>query len=266
MATAKQLTFGLGAEGFRGVSWAPDSRIVYSSAISGNLDIWEMNADGSSRRQLTADSGFNGFPQVSSDGRYIVFVSDRSGNVHIWRMDQDGDKVKQLTSGSGETDPNCSPDAGWVLYNDLGWPVRIWKVPIQGGVSVQLSSTFGTAPSISADGKMVAIYFEDPLATPKQGIAIVSSEGGRPAKIFDTGHEQVRMIRWNSESTALMYIKNQNGISNIWSQHIMGGSPIQVTQFTTDQIFWFDISRDGTQLVMARGVSNSDVVLMRDRM
>ena len=34
--------------------------------------------------------------------------------------------------------------------------------------------------------------------------------------------------------------------------------------FKTDQIFWFDLSRDGRQLALSRGTQTSDVILIRD--
>jgi hypothetical protein len=35
-----------------------------------------------------------------------------------------------------------------------------------------------------------------------------------------------------------------------------------LTNFTSDRIFWFDISRDGKQIALSRGTQTSDVVLI----
>ena len=43
-----------------------------------------------------------------------------------------------------------------------------------------------------------------------------------------------------------------------------GGPPKQLTNFTADIIFAFDISRDGKQLALSRGTRSSDVVLISD--
>jgi hypothetical protein len=43
-----------------------------------------------------------------------------------------------------------------------------------------------------------------------------------------------------------------------------GGKPVRLTDFKTDQIFWFDLSRDGKQLALSRGTQTSDVILIRD--
>ena len=44
----------------------------------------------------------------------------------------------------------------------------------------------------------------------------------------------------------------------------LAGPPKQLTNFKTDQIFWFDFSRDGKQLALSRGTQTSDVILIRD--
>ena len=70
-------------------------------------------------------------------------------------------------------------------------------------------------------------------------------------------------LRWTSDGRALTYIDTINGVSNIWSLPIDGGAPKQLTDFKTDQIFWFDFSPDG-KLAVSRGTQTSDVILIRD--
>ncbi len=41
-----------------------------------------------------------------------------------------------------------------------------------------------------------------------------------------------------------------------------GGEPKQFTKFTSGRIFDFDWSADGKQLLLARGETNSDIVLL----
>src|SRR6476619_7179799 len=53
------------------------------------------------------------------------------------------------------------------------------------------------------------------------------------------------LIRWAPDGNSLLYIRDEGGISNAWRQPIAGGRPERVTNFTSDQIFRFDVSRDG---------------------
>lgn len=102
----------------RSLSWTPDGKIVYVSNASGSLDLYSIDAGGGNPSQLTTDSGFEGMPSVSPDGRYVVFASDRAGKIQLWRMDIDGGNAKQLTDKTDD-EPNLSPDGRWVVYTSV---------------------------------------------------------------------------------------------------------------------------------------------------
>jgi Tol biopolymer transport system component len=107
---------------------------------------------------------------------------------------------------------------------------------------------------------MLAYDYLDPLGR-KTGIAIMSLEAGKPEKRFAIA---AGPLRWTPDSRSVLHIKNESGVSNLWSQPISGGTPKQITHFNSEQIVSFDLTRDGKQLVMDRGTRNRDVVLIRD--
>jgi len=43
---------------------------------------------------------------------------------------------------------------------------------------------------------------------------------------------------------------------------IDGGAPKQLTNFTSDQIAWFDLARDGKPTLFSRGATTEDVILI----
>jgi Tol biopolymer transport system component len=61
-----------------------------------------------------------------------------------------------------------------------------------------------------------------------------------------------------------LYAERRAGVSNVWSQPIDGSAAKQLTNFKADQVFGFDVSRDGKSLVLARGTVSNDVVLIAD--
>jgi serine/threonine protein kinase/dipeptidyl aminopeptidase/acylaminoacyl peptidase len=255
---ARQITSG--AIKYYGGTWTPDGKIVYSSDASGNRDLWIMDQDGSNQKQLTSDAGSNVSPAVSPDGRYIVFVSDRKEAKHnVWRIDIDGNNPKQLTTGSHDRNPSFSPDGKWVLYASLGEKQpNIWRVSIDGGEPLKLTDKYSVLPVVSPDGKWIACYYWDEKTDPQLGTALVPFEGGAPVKTFKL---PTPFVRWTPDGSALTYVDSRGGVSNIWSQPIDGGKPVQLTDFKTDLIFGFDWSRDGRQLSCARGIVTSDVIL-----
>jgi hypothetical protein len=61
-----------------------------------------------------------------------------------------------------------------------------------------------------------------------------------------------------------VYVDSSTGISNIYSQPIDGGPAHALTNFKSDYIGAFSWTRDGRQLVLGRGPSIDDVVLIKD--
>ena len=89
----------------------------------------------------------------------------------------------------------------------------------------------------------------------------MESEGGRPATRLNIDTD---WFRWDADSHSLLYTKNEGGVGNIWRQPIAGGSPQQITHFSSDSMFSFDVPRNGKSLVIERGMLTSNVVLLRD--
>ncbi len=60
-----------------GSEYSPDGKYIYfNSNRTGNMQLWRMNADGSSPKQLTFDTNYKDwFPHVSPDGKKIAFIS-----------------------------------------------------------------------------------------------------------------------------------------------------------------------------------------------
>jgi serine/threonine protein kinase/Tol biopolymer transport system component len=254
-------------DGLEGIAFVPDGRVVYTSRVGGNLNLWITKPDGTGQKQLTTDPHSHLAPAVSPDGRYVVFVSDSAGSQNVWRMDIDGGNPKQLTKGKADQYPTCSPDSQWVVYtsND-GGKQRLWKVPIDGGDAKQLTNFTSARGVISRDGKQLACaYLDEQGKSPRWVGAIIPFAGGQPIKKFDVPRQRQRtVLSWSLGGRELTYIATRAGVSNIWSQPVDGGPPKQLTDFKSNLIFFFDWSRDGKQLALARGSVTSDVVLINE--
>ncbi|MFN2597247.1 MAG: hypothetical protein ABR563_08690, partial [Pyrinomonadaceae bacterium] len=264
-AAARQITSGK-LDGYCGVAWTPDGRVVFASRRIREADLWVMNADGGGQKQFMDDPYTDRFPTVTPDGRYIVFdsIGRGGGNAHVWRMDADGGNLKQLTAGGAEQAPQLSPDGRWVVYQSGG--PSIWKVSIDGGEPSRLTDKYTGRPSVSPDGKLVACFYRDAASSPFR-LAIIPFGGGDPVKIFDTPVPVPWFLapRWTPDGRSILYVDDRGGgAANVWSQPVAGGQPAQLTNFTSDYIYSFDLSRDGRQLALARGSVSGDVVVMSE--
>lgn len=249
-------------EGFDGLT-VTGERIVYASTENQQSDLWSINPDGSESRRLTDDSGF--LPSASRDGRLVSYVSAQGGTLHIWRMDADGANKKQLTDCAGESHPSIAPDGQWIVYTPLGEGRNtLWRVSAAGGQPLQLThNSMAIKPTVSPDGTMIACAYR-PDEADKWKIAVLSSEGGTPLQVFALPFPYNQVIRWTPDSKALTYLDRHDGIYNIWQQPLDGSTPTQITNFTEDQIFYYDWMDDGGQLVVSRGAKTRDIVLIRN--
>lgn len=241
-------------------SWTPDGKVVYSLNSGESIDLYLVDPSAGISKQLTFNSGNNHYPAVSPDGRYVVFSSDRSGPLCLWRIDIDGSNPKQLTNQTS-AHPNFSADGRTIAYESITNIYTISTVSIDGGEPRQLTTNTSAKPVFSPDGTQIACIYEEEEAKPK--ISIISAKDGVLIKAFPLPSGLSFPIRWTPDGKAIMYSLRRRGVANLWVQPVDGGEPRQLTNFTSDIILSYDLSRDGKNLVFSRGTRTSDVVLFR---
>ncbi len=79
-------------------TWSPDGKqILYQKDVDGVKQMFEMNADGSNKKQLTQGPAINVDGVYSPDSRFIYYRSTEGSVWGIWRMNRDGSaKVKLI--------------------------------------------------------------------------------------------------------------------------------------------------------------------------
>ncbi len=119
-----------------GVSWSHEpERIAFRhGTVFGqagvNVTIKATTPTGEDLQELTSDSGNNGFPIYSPDGKQIVFRSGRDGQKNLYLMSRDGSNVRRLTQGDW-TDTMCdwSHDGQWITFSsDRDKNFEVWLV------------------------------------------------------------------------------------------------------------------------------------------
>jgi eukaryotic-like serine/threonine-protein kinase len=253
------------------ISWTPDNRIVYATMMSGRSDIWTMNADGGARKQLTSNAEQNIDPAVSPDGRYVAFYSTRTGQGEVWRVDIDGSNPRQLTEGLLTWQEAWTPDSRWVLFRTYP-DQKIWKVPVDGGTPVAVTTRPAFRPSVSPDGKWLACFYSNSDAAVSTetvyDLAVLSLDGATPPKTFPFRGSRLgavfTVLQWSPDGSAILYNSRIGNAVNIWSQPVDGSEPKQVTNFKDSDISAFAFSRDGRWLATARGTVTSDAVTITE--
>ncbi len=152
-------TLGNTSEVAAGRSWSfttgqpttsAQNQVAFLSARGGVRNVWLMNPDGSSPRQVTTElvpvSSFD----VSGDGRSIIYAA--AGIVRLAATD--GSSVRTLTTGGRhEYAPRLTPDGTAIVLarrDPSGADVGYWLVPLDGRPERQLFEQ-GAPPLGSVD-------------------------------------------------------------------------------------------------------------------
>jgi Tol biopolymer transport system component len=154
--------------------------IVFTSVLSGDLEVWKMRSDGSDLQQLTFDVGYDGGPFFSYDATQIVYrashpeqaeqVADyqrllsqgliRPSQLDIFVMNADGSGKRQLTdNGAANFGPYFHPDGSRVIFSSNlgdsgGREFDLWMIGVDGTDLQQITfqGDFDGFPMFNSDG------------------------------------------------------------------------------------------------------------------
>jgi len=250
-----------------GLSWTPDNRIVYASNVGGSAEIWIMNEDGSSKKQLTSDTTPKLSPCVSGDGRFIFYSiigNERGGAA---RMDIDGKNTKFLEN---KWNVGCAPATADIAYfSEIG----------EGRAALFHDSAEMNSPQnvsekglrdfvVSPVGKSAAyITWEE---NKRINVGEILSFKDKSIKTFAFPTTAVQkysenqfVLRWTPDGKNLSFVNDENGFANIWLLPLNGDKSRRVTNFNDNFIFSFAWSPDGKRLAVSRGTLTSDAVIFK---
>jgi len=96
------------------------TKIVYRTSLSGTMQLWTMNADGTDQTQITnLPSTYQpAFPSFSPDGSRVVFSArPEASEREIFVMNVDGSGLHRITNDIFyDSDPSFSPDGTTILF------------------------------------------------------------------------------------------------------------------------------------------------------
>ena len=257
-------------------TWTVDGKLIGDQR--GGLT--QVDPTTGARTPMATEEGkFVGNPWTCPDGRSLVFdlvLHGASQSNNIWRMDLAGGNLKQLTNGKDDSHAVCSPDGRWVYYMDQRDELKLVRVSMDGGPGQTLSN-FPIAYSqfdISPDGKLAAFATLEHTGEHKEQLAVVDTDTQNrslkcdlhtcDSKLMNFERPSSGLVRFSYDGKGVVYPTRVNGVDNLWLQLLDGSPGRRITNFQSEQIHDFHWSRDGKQLALVRGHTDSDVVLIRD--
>jgi TolB protein len=247
-------------------NYASDGRIYFSSAMSGNDEIWSVNPDGGNLRQLTNNTADEVAPVTSPDSNSVFFLSNRTGAAQIWRMNPDGSNQTQITRKEGGTPLFVSPDSEWIYYRH-GLSTTLWRVSVKTGEEQFVLDKVNSHFAFSPDGAQVAF-------SEKQGdervLSVVSIANRQTVKTFPLPEKKVRLINavWLPDGKNLAYVTSDQFYGNnvLWIQPLDDKEkPRQIAALGDEEMsgLGLSVSPDGKTFALVQGTWLHDAVLLK---
>ena len=247
-------------DGLLGVAPLNDGRLVISTGERGSSQLAMVDRSGGSRQTLTRE-GTSMWPAVSPDNTTIVFVSNRDGQTGVWRMNVDGSQPRLLAHLPRPSWLSVTPDGQFVVCASLGDnEPATWRVPINGGQPTLIAPGIDR-PAVSPDGRFLAGIN---VASSAGQLALVTMplDGSGPPRVLGTIAPATAngLVEWTATGDGILYSTVER--ANVWLQKVSGGLPVKVTNLTDLGIVRGKLAPDGTSLIVARGVAETDAYLV----
>lgn len=244
-------------------AFSADGKILFSSVMSGNSEVWSVSADGTERRQLTNDLADESAPVVSQDNASIFFVSNRTGEAHCWRMNADGSGQTQVTQKEGGFPLYVSPDNEWLYYHH-GVRGTLWRVSLKTREEQLVFDTPRHYFEISPDGSRILFHRRE---GEERTIVIASFPDGNELKTFRPANSTATLLQlqWMADAKGFAYINaNNDGEQNtLWHQPLDSDKPRKITDLGDDEISDLAFSPDGKTVAVAQGGWKHDALILK---
>lgn len=248
------------------VTFTGNGKLVFSSGMTGDAEIWSINPDGSDRRQLTNNRADDVAPIVSPNNSFIFFDSNRTGEIQVWRMNPDGTDQKQVTTQEGGFPLRVSPDGQWLYYRS-GLHNSLRRVAIESGQEELVLNEMGRNLVVSPDTTQVAF---SERKNQEIIITVYSLADRRPVKTFSIVQPATSLyhLTWSDKGDYLGYVLTDDKSENarLFIQMLNGEPARQIADLSGDTIAELSalaLSPDGKTFAVVKGNWKHDAVLIR---
>jgi Tol biopolymer transport system component len=230
---------GSASSAFLGIN----GKIAFTSARTGNSDIWVMNPNGTGQRDLTRSSAADTLPQWSPRGKLILFQSYRNqrefpDDADVYVMQANGRDLREVTfSNAFDGDPAWSPDGKRIVFESRrDGNTEIYTINANGSGTKRLTANnvFDGDPAWSPDGKSIA------FASDRDGnreIYVMNADGSNERRLTRTGgrvdditlHGLDADPAWSPDGKKLAFESNRDGDLEIYVMNADGTNQRNLT-------------------------------------
>ena len=237
--------------------------LLYVSATGTSESIWKL-ANGT-RTELWSGQGARVFggPAISADGRHIAFSVRQHAQTLLYVMQVDGTNARIVADSLDlQGAPAWSPDGQSIMSAaaDHGVP-HLFQVPVDGRSPALFVKEYSVDPTWAPDGRFV-VYSGPDIGTTFSVRAVTAKAAALPLPTL-TLTRGARHLAFLPGGRALVFLRGEIQHKNLWLVDLETGAERPLTNLTPDfDIRDFDISPDGSEVVLERLQERSDVVLL----
>jgi Tol biopolymer transport system component len=237
--------------------------LLYVSEKGAGESIWKLTGGASTELWNSETGRVLSSPAISPDGRAVAFVVSDKGQILLYVMHADGTNARIVTNSLDlQGDPVWAPDGQSITSAvvEHGIP-RLFRIPIDGQSPIRFVQNFSVDPMWAKDGSFVAYSGPDIGTTfSVKAVTADSKEHPLPPLTLTRG---ARHLAFLSGGRMIVLLRGEIQHKNLWLVDLQTGAERQLTNLPADfDIHDFDISPDGSELVLERVQLRSDVVLI----
>ena len=238
--------------------------LFYLSARGAGDGLWRFHDGQTSEVWKGSDAPLSEPPAVSPDGHQVAVVVRQGAKRHLTIMSAEGTNVRtaaasiDIQGAAGHGTADWSPDGKWIVAggSDAQGP-GLFKVPVDGGAPVRLTTGPAINPVWSPDGSL--IVYAGVLIGGQVPILAIRPDG-TTVELPDVQALLGGSYRFLRNGTGLVYLTQRQ---QFWLLNFSTRTTRQLTRLSNHGTMrTFDITPDGKQIVFDRTRQNSDVVLI----
>jgi Tol biopolymer transport system component len=237
--------------------------LLYVSATGTSESIWKLANGNATELWRSQGAQIFGGPAISPDGRHIAFSARQQGQTLLYIMQADGTNARVLADSLDlQGAPAWDHDGQSITSaaNDHGVP-HLFRVPIDGRPPVPFVLEYSVDPAWAPDGRFV-VYSGPDIGTTFSVKAVTPQAAVYPLPAL-TLTRGARHLAFLPGKRLLVLLRGEIEHKNLWLIDLETGAERQLTHLPPGfDIGDFDISPDGSEVVVERLQERSDVVLL----
>ncbi len=236
--------------------------LFYVSSTGNGDGLWKLQNGVATELWSSSEARIVGAPALEPGGQRIAFSVRREGRGALTLVSSDGTGTRTLSraldvQGTAAWSPDGRSLTVAARVDDVP---RLFTVPLDGGVPVQLVKDHSIDPLWSSAGDLLVFSGADVGTTfPLKAV----NADGSPHPLSLTLTRGARHLAFLPGTHSVLVLRGEIGHKNLWRLDLDTGHEQQVTEVDPDfDLRDFDPSPDGRSLVLQQTREHSDLVLI----